>query len=66
MVKKADDDPDVPEPWTPDKPLPDEEDETQTQRRFMAERRLKFLHDQAEEPEGKKKKKKDGDKPKLW
>ena len=34
--------------WTPDQPLPDEEDENEVQRRHAAQRRLKYLDEQAD------------------
>ena len=36
-----------PEPaeWTPDQPIPDEDGETEAQRRHMLSRRLKYLDD---------------------
>lgn len=51
------------EPWTPDQPIPEEEGETEAQRRHMLQRRLNYLNAQAEEAEkkGGKKKKKEGD-----
>lgn len=51
-------------PWTPDKPLADDDDETETQRRAQAEARKAYLISQyAKEPEKKKSdKKKSG----LW
>ena len=33
-------------PWTPDKPLPDEDDEKETSRRAMATARHKYLESQ--------------------
>jgi len=47
------------EPWTPDKPIPEEEGETEAQRRHMLSRRMKYLDDpEAYESEQKKKVKK--------
>lgn len=39
---------DEPKEWTPDQPLPDADDETEVQRRHAAQRRLKYLDEQAE------------------
>jgi hypothetical protein len=53
-TKKADDEKDdAPVEWTPDQPIPDEEGETEAQRRVMLGRRVAFLNEQAD---GKKKK----------
>lgn len=44
--------------WTPDQPMPDPEDETEVQRRHQAQRRLKYLDEQAEKTgKGKKEEK---------
>lgn len=63
MAKKPDDEPE-PEVWTPDKPLPDEDDEAQVQRRLAADRRMAYLREQAEK--GSKKPKGKGEKAPLW
>jgi hypothetical protein len=63
MGKKPDEVDDPPEQWTPDKPIPDEDGEAEAQRRHMMNRRLKFLDDEADKSN---KKKKPGEKPKLW
>jgi len=63
MAKKEEEE-EKPDPWTPDKPIPDEEGEAEAQRRHMMNRRLQFLNEEAEK--GSKKKK--GEKPSksLW
>lgn len=61
MAKKEEEE--QPEAWTPDKPIPDEDGEAEAQRRHMMNRRLKFLDDEADKGN---KKKKPGEKPKLW
>lgn len=53
MAKKNEEE--DPAEWTPDQPIPDEEGETEAQRRVMLGRRVAFLQEQAE---GKKKDKK--------
>lgn len=52
-------------PWTPDKPLADEEDERETIRKAQANARLAHLQKQYETPAVKDKKQKDG-RSKLW
>jgi hypothetical protein len=49
-----------PEEWTPDKPIPDEDGETEAQRRHMLQRRLNYLNEQAEAKSKSKGKGKDG------
>jgi hypothetical protein len=53
-------------PWTPDKPLADEEDEAECQRRARAEaRKAHLIGTFSKEPE-KVKKKEDGKRRPLW
>lgn len=62
-MAKKDDEKDE-KPWTPDQPLPDEEDEKEVQRRAAATARLNHLTKSLETPPGKKK---DGEKKSsLW
>lgn len=53
-------------PWTPDKPLGDDDDEAEVQRRARANARLKHLESQYESAPPDKKDKKDGKKKSLW
>jgi hypothetical protein len=54
-------------PWTPDKPLADEEDEAECQRRARAEARKAHLIGTFSQEAGKAKKKEDGGKRRpLW
>ena len=45
------------EDWTPDQPIPDEEGEAEAQRRFMLDRRVKQLNEEADKKVKKPKKK---------
>jgi hypothetical protein len=54
-----------PKEWTPDQPLPDSEDETEVQRRHAAQRRLKYLDEQADAA-SKKPAKKPGERRSLF
>lgn len=45
-------------PWKPDQPLPDADDEKEAQRRAQANARVKFLTDQLTPPPPEPKKKK--------
>ena len=56
MPKPEEKPPDQPEEWTPDKPMPDADDETDVQRKHMAQRRLKYLEEQSEKNSKNKKK----------
>lgn len=55
-----------PKVWTPDQPIEDDDDETETQRRFRAERRLKYLHEEADKVSKKKPDEKEKKKSGLW
>jgi len=46
MPKKDEDD--EPKEWTPDQPIPDEDGETEAQRRHMLNRRIAYLDEQAD------------------
>jgi hypothetical protein len=50
-------DPPEPKPWTPDQPLPDEEDEKEAQVRAQRAARVKHLEDGFTKPPEKKGKK---------
>lgn len=66
MAKKDDEKPNVEEiPWSPDKPLPDEDDEEETQRRARAEARKAYLIGEHSKP-SEKKKKEGGKRSGLW
>jgi hypothetical protein len=58
MAKKADEE--EPKEWTPDQPIPDDEGETVVQQKFMIERRLKHLHEEADKKAKNPPKKKSG------
>lgn len=47
-MAKDKDEKDEPKEWTPDQPLPDEDDENEVQRRHQANQRLEFLQTQAD------------------
>jgi hypothetical protein len=51
MAKKEEED--DPKEWPPDQPIPDNDGEDTAQKRFMLERRVKHLHDEADK-KGKK------------
>jgi hypothetical protein len=51
-----DDKKDDAKPWTPDQPLPDEEDEKEAQVRAARSQRVKFLEDQISKPKKEDKK----------
>lgn len=53
-------------PWTPDKPLADEDDETETQRHARAEARKAYLIGEYTKAPEKDRKKKDGSRRSLW
>jgi hypothetical protein len=42
--------------WTADQPIPDEDGEDAAQKKFMIERRVKHLHEEADKQTKKKKK----------
>lgn len=47
-MPKDKDEKDEPKEWSPDQPLPDADDEAEVQRRHAAQRRMKYLDEQAE------------------
>jgi hypothetical protein len=57
MAKPEEKPNDPPKEWTPDQPLEDADDEAEVQRRHRAQRRMKYLDEQAEasskKPRGK-------------
>lgn len=61
--KEEKDKDDKPVEWTPDQPIPDEDGETEAQRRHQLSRRMKYLDEQAEKSS---KKKPDGKERKPW